>query len=178
MRSDAPGVLGVDSQTLHVLREAAIAAPSGGASHTDRDGRSASGTEIKLRWVGGVKAGIVRIGQNGLGGGGEGAAENRFVNKIDAKPQSVRTSQVAHVVAKLIFFLVAQDRKRGDGSDKLIVAEGFAARDGAARGSKRKIKREAEIRVARGCKMQSAGVQYERTDPVRVESVLLSHNHV
>jgi len=83
-----------------------------------------------------------------------------------------------HVVAELILFLIAQDRKRRDGSDKLIVAEGFKARDVLRRRSERKIKGETEIRVAHGGQMQPAGVEYERADPVRIESVLLADNQV
>src|SRR6266481_4004863 len=61
MRRDAPGVLRVNSETLDVLREAAIAGRSGSASHVGRNGRGARGAEIKLRRISRIKAGIVRI---------------------------------------------------------------------------------------------------------------------
>src|SRR5258708_6451613 len=73
-RSDAPGVLDVNSQSLNVLREAAVARGSGLAIDIGGDGRSASGTEIKLRGIGRVKAGIIRVGENRFGRGSECAA--------------------------------------------------------------------------------------------------------
>src|SRR6266436_6570885 len=169
MRGDAPGVLGVNSKPLHILREAAIAG---------RDRRSAGETEIKEGGIGDVEAGIVRISQNGFGGGDEGAAENRLVNEVDTKARSVPAGSVTHVVAELIFFLIAQDGKSGDGSDELIVAEGFEAGNGAARGSKWEIEREAEIRIASGSEVQAAGVENERAEPVGIKRVLVAHNQV
>ncbi len=113
------------------MGKTAIACGRGGAGHAHRDRRSAAQVEIKLRGIRGIEAGIMRIIENRFGGGGEGAAEDRLMNEINAEPERVRASHVAHVVAKLIFFLVAQDGKCSDGSDELIVAERFEARDGA-----------------------------------------------
>ena len=93
----------------------------------------------------GVKTRIVCVGKHGFRGGRESAAENRLVDEIYAQAGRVAPIAVSQVITKLIFFLIAQHRKSGDGSDELIVAEGFAAGDGAARGSKWKIECEAEI---------------------------------
>src|SRR5712692_4499156 len=176
MRGDAPGILDVNSEPLHVLREAAIAGRSGGACHAGRDRRSAGGAEIKDGGIGGVETGIVRVGQNGFGSGGEGAAENWLVNEVDTKARGVPAGTVIHIVAELIFFLVAQDGKSGDGSDELIVAEGFQAGDRAARGSEREIEGEAEIRIASCGEVQAAGVEDERAEPVVIERILVAHN--
>jgi hypothetical protein len=132
MRSDAPGVLGVNSQALHILREAAVAGGIREAADTAGHGRSAAQVEIKLGRIRGVEARIIGVGKNRFGGGGESAAHHRLMDEIDAKAGRVAAGGVRHIITKLIFFLVAQNRKSGDGSDELIVAEGFEAGDGAA----------------------------------------------
>src|SRR5260370_11419472 len=132
MRGHAPWVLGVDSEALYALGKTAIASGRGDAGHARRDRRSAAQIEIKLRGIRGIEAGILRIIEHRFGRGGEGAAEDRRINEIDGAPERVRASHVTYVLAKLIFFLVAQDRKCSDGSDELIVAERFEAGDGAA----------------------------------------------
>src|SRR5260370_11774959 len=132
MRGHAPWVLGVDSEALHALGKTAIASGRGDAGHARRDRRSAAQIEIKLRGIRGIEAGILRIIEHRFGGGGEGAAEGRLMNGIDAEPERMRASHVTYVVANLIFFLVAPDGECSDWSDELIVAERFEAGDGAA----------------------------------------------
>src|SRR5258708_131675 len=177
-RSDAPGILGVDSQTLNVLRKAAVTGGSCGAPDTGRDGRSTRGAEIKGGRIGGVEAGVIRISQYRFGGSGEGAAENRLVNKTDAKARRVPAVVVAHVVAELIFFLVAQNGKSGNGSDELIVAKGLEPGDGAARGSEREIHRETKMRITRSGQMESADIEDKRANPVGIKSELVADNQV
>ena len=63
------------------------------------------------------------------------AAQHRFVDEIDAESRGVAAGGVRDVVAELIFFLVAQHGKRGDGRDELIVAESFEAGNRAAKSS-------------------------------------------
>jgi hypothetical protein len=150
---DAPGVFGVKTQTLHVLREAAIADGSESAARGD------VGSE--LRGIGEIKRRVLRERDKRFRCGGEGAAQNRLVNEIDSETRGVVADGVADVVAKLIFFLVARDGERGDRGNELIVAERFEPGDGASRGAEGKREREAEIRVARFREMQAAGVENE-----------------
>src|SRR5260370_18627432 len=125
--------MGVNCEAVYVLPKTSISRRSGRASHAGRDGRSAGGTEIKEGGSRGVETRIFRIGQNGFRSGGKRAAEQRFVNKVDAQARGVAAAYMTDVIAKLIFFLVAQDGKSGDGSDELIVTEGFEAGNRAAR---------------------------------------------
>ena len=83
-RSDAPGIFGVEAEAAEALREGAV---TGGSVRASRVGkRGGSAVEI-----GGELRGIVEIEGWLLGeldemflGGGEGAAQNRFVDEIDA----------------------------------------------------------------------------------------------
>src|ERR1700720_1655271 len=79
----------------------------------------------------------------------KGAAQPRFVNKVDSKFHRVISCNMADVVAELIFILIAQGRKQSDGSGKLIVAEGFKAGDGQGSRTEGERHCKAEIRVTR-----------------------------
>src|SRR5260370_23198544 len=127
MRSDAPGVLGVNSQALHVLRKTSITSRSGRASHAGRDRRCAGGAEIKEGRIRSVEAGIFRIGKNGFGSGGKRAAEQRLVDKIDAQARGVAAGYVADVVTELKIFLGAQGGENRVGGYKTIGTRRFEA---------------------------------------------------
>src|SRR5260370_39814966 len=98
------------------------------------------------------------------------------MNEINAKVQGVRAGEMADVIAELIFFLVAQDGKCGDGSDELVVAKGLQARNGAARGSEREIQRKPKMRIARGGQVQPAGVEHKGAKPVPIKRILVANN--
>src|SRR6267378_2626762 len=137
--SEAPGILSVKSQALDVLREAAIATRSKRGEGTWGIRRLVcrivgiaghDGGKLALM-IGQIEARILRRRVDILGGGGQGTAENRFVNKVEAKARRVSSADVTDVIAKLIFFLVAQNRKGGNRCEELIVAESLYAGDGA-----------------------------------------------
>src|SRR6266849_8918441 len=71
MRNDAPGVLSVNPQSLHVLREAPIASGICGATDTLRRRRNTIQVEIKLGRIGGVETRILRVGKNRFWTSGE-----------------------------------------------------------------------------------------------------------
>ena len=139
MRGGAPGVLGVNSQALHVLRKAAIAGGSKGGEGTRGIRRLVrgivriaghDGRKLALM-IGQIEAWILRRRVDILGSGGQGAAKNRLVNKVDAKARCMPAVDVTDVIAELIFFLIAQNGKSGNRSEKLIVAESLYGGDGA-----------------------------------------------
>src|SRR5260370_32565105 len=101
MRSDAPGVLGVNSQALHVLRKTSITSRSGRASHAGRDRRGAGGAEIKEGRIRSVEAGIFRIGKNGFGSGGKRAADQRAGRKIYCRAHGEAAGDVVCAVREL-----------------------------------------------------------------------------
>src|SRR6202023_143607 len=88
------------------------------------------------------------------------------------------SGRVRDVVANLIFLLVAQDGKRGDRGDELIVAKSFAPRDGAGGGTKWKSQRKTQVRIARFGQVQSAGVENERPQPRSAEGELIAESQV
>ena len=73
---------------------------------------------------------------------------------------------MAHVVAELIFFLVAHHGKRRDGRDELVVAEGLEARNGAEveLNGKASAKPRSELRVSVRCRPLASKVN----DPSQV----------
>src|SRR5260370_33410781 len=93
MRTDAPGVLGVEAETLHILREAAIPRRRGGA--TDIGGRRCGPLhpEIKERRIRRVKARTLGRGKKGFGGPGQAPPTARAPAEI--KPDT-RRHALAH----------------------------------------------------------------------------------
>ena len=89
------------------------------------------------------------------------------MDEVHAEARGVASGGVPHVIAKLIFFLVAQDRKIGDRGHELIVAKGLEAGDGLRRGTERKGERVAEIGIARFGVMKAPGIKCERAKPRR-----------
>ena len=131
-----------------------------------RSGRACGQVGGKLGRIGGVVRGIENESDESFGVGGERAAEDRFVDEINSKARSVAAGDVTDVVAKLIFFLIAQDGKRGDSGDELIVAKRFESRSGGRSGTERKGESETEIGIARLREMQPAVTQNEGTNPI------------
>src|SRR5260370_35572190 len=109
--------MGVNCEAVYVLGEKSIRSRSGRASHAGRDGRSAGGTEIKEGGIRGIETRIFRIGQNGIRRGGKIAAEQRFMNKLDAQARGVAAGFMTDVREKLKFLLARQDRDSGEGND-------------------------------------------------------------
>src|ERR1700722_2288392 len=139
---NAPGILSVKSEALHILRKGAIASRSESAT----DARRRIGRRIALRArrrvvkrqrSGGaptvrsrstdVAIGIERICSELLRRSRECAAEDRFVNKINSEFQRVASRDVAEIVAHLVFILIAQVGEKRNGSVELIVAKSFEA---------------------------------------------------
>ena len=102
----------------------------------------------ELRGIGEIEGGILGKSDQGFRGGGECAAEHRLVDEVHAEARSVAAGGVGHVVAELVFLLVAQHGKGGDGGDELIVTECFAAGNGAGCGAEGKRERETEVGIA------------------------------
>src|SRR5271169_5923125 len=100
------------------------------------------------------------------------------MNKIYSESRCVAPCGVRNVVAELIFLLISQHRKRGDGRNKLIVAEGLKSRDRTGSRAKRKRQGETQIRVARLRVMQAAGFKNECAEPGGAESVVLIEQKV
>src|SRR2546430_17607986 len=124
MRRSAPGVLGVNSQALHVLRKAAIAGGSKGGEGTRGIRRLVrgivgiaghDGRELALM-IGQIEARILRRRGDILGSGGQGGAKHPFVNKGEAKARGMATRDMPEVIAELLFFLIAQNGKTGSRS--------------------------------------------------------------
>src|ERR1700722_996900 len=115
MSGRAPGILGVKSQPLHILRKTPVACWDRSAANSRRGIRlgSAASAEEKFGRIRGVKTGILRISQDRFRGAGKRAAQYRFANKIYAEAWGVSTRGVTYVIAQLVFFLVAQHREGG-----------------------------------------------------------------
>ena len=171
MWSDAPGIFRVESEALHVLREAAVV---GGSSRS-------AGSQVIEKYRGRltyVISWILRERIQGFGIARKCAAQHRFVNEVDAEFKSVVASGVAYVVAELIFFLIAQVGEKSDGRGELIVAEGFESRNSLRRGAEGKCQRVAQSGIAGLGEMQFADVEYECTQPHGTECVSVADDRV
>ncbi len=124
--------------------------------------------------VGGVVARVEDKSDKSFGVGGESAAQYGLLNKINSESECVRAGHVRYVVAQLIFFLIAQNGKRGDRCDKLIVTEGFESRSGGRGGAERKCESEAKIGIARLRKVEEACAEDKRSNPGGAEGVLIA----
>src|SRR5271169_1553093 len=194
---NAPRILGVEPESLNVLRKTAVACGSKSASDGRYPRRWRRGRRIALRgWrsvikrqsTGGSSAvgadridvaiGIERIGGELLRRCRERAAEHRLMNKVDSELKRVAARNVAQVMADLVFVLIAQVGEKSDGSGELVVAKSFEAGDGQRRHAERKLQGEAEIRVARLGEVQQAGVEHEIAEPRRTESISIAERGV
>ena len=183
MRRDAPLILRVEGEALHVLAEGSVARRSvvaGDAGGRIGRGRTLVGRRhvVELRRVGHVVRRILRIGDQLLGGGGKGPAKHRLMNKVDAEARRVRAAAVAHVVAELVLLLVAQGGKERDGRSELIVSIRLISADGKRRTAEGKRQGEAEIRIALLRQMQGSGIQHQAAQPVRTEGELIGDDRV
>src|SRR5258707_10035535 len=103
MRTDAPGVLGVEAETLHILREAAIPRRRGGATDIGGHRCGTLHTEIKERRIRHVKARILGVGKNGFGGRGEGPPEGWLMGKNKAEAGGVLSLGGCQNITEIIF---------------------------------------------------------------------------
>ena len=106
-----------------------------------------------------------------LGGRGEGAAQNRFVDEVDSEPERVTSCNMAQIVTQLVFLLVAQIGEKSDGGGELVVAEGLESGDGQRGGTEGKRERETQVGVTRLGEVQQAGVENQIAKPRRTESI-------
>ena len=79
---------------------------------------------------------------------GERAVKDRLVDEIDAETGGMAAGSAAQVVTELIFLLIAENGKRGNGRDELIVAICLKARNGLRGCAERKRESEADLGVA------------------------------
>src|SRR5208282_673096 len=194
---NAPRILGVESESLNVLRKTAVAGGSKSACNRRHSRRWHRGRRIALRgWrsvikrqrTGGspavgadridVAIGVERKSGELLRRCRKGAAEHRFMNKVDSELKRVAARNVAQVIADLVFVLIAQVGEKSDGSGELVVAERFEAGDGQRRHAERKLQGETKIRVARLGEVQKAGVKHQIAEPRRIESIGIAERGV
>src|SRR5581483_12184277 len=132
IRRRSPGILGIKSQPLHVLRETAISGRSAGAGcswrHLQPLCRSATKIHSELLRIIQVFGGVLRERGKRFRSSRERSAQHRLMNKIHPGARRVLAGSMGHAITKLILLLIAQHRKGSDGSNKLIVAEGFKSR--------------------------------------------------
>ena len=160
------------------MREGAVTGGSVRASGVWELGGSAVEISSKLRGMVEIEGRILGELDEMFGGGGECAAQNRFVDEIDAKADGVTARAAKNVVAELIFLLIAFDGEGGDYSSELIVAESFESGSGMKIRAERKSQCQAEIGVASLGVMKVAGFESERALPVRREAILLAEKDV
>ena len=98
------------------------------------------------------------------------------MNEIDSKLEGMITGGVTHVVAKLIFFLIAQRRKQCDGRGELIVAVGFETGDRKGRGTEGKCQRKTQSGISLLSQMQSAGVKHGGAQPCRAKYIRVAEH--
>jgi len=161
-RGDLPGILRVEAEALDALREMAVAAETKAFGRWAADG-SATNDEVDRELIGirEIESGVFGEGDEIFGIVGEAAIEDGLMDEVDAEALGVMTGDMGDVVAKLVFLLVADDGKGGDGGDELIVAERFEAGDGLRGRTERKGESEAEIGIARFGAVEAAGFEVE-----------------
>src|SRR5262249_20228842 len=113
---------------LDVLREAAIVGSQALARGRVRiAGCNLVGRIVEIRdkcaRVSDVKAWILGQDEENLSVVGQSAAEHRLVDKVYPEFRRVAPAAMPNVIPELILLLVAVDRKSGNWSNKLIVAE-------------------------------------------------------
>src|ERR1700688_3474667 len=141
MSGRAPGILRVKSQPLHILRKTPVARRHCGATYSRGRIRlcHTTRTEEKFGRIRCIEAGVMRISQYRSRGAGKCAAQYRLINKFYAEAWRVSSRRMAYVIAQLVFLLVAQQRKGGNGGRKLVVAKGVEARNGSKGRTERKL---------------------------------------
>src|ERR1019366_6443119 len=99
----------------------------------------------------------------------EGTAQHWLMDEVNAEFGSVPADRAAHIVAELVFLLVANDGERGNRGDELVVAVGFEAGDGLGGGAERKCQRKAEVPITCRGAMQVTDARSEVAHPRRAE---------
>jgi hypothetical protein len=116
-RRNAPRILNVKPETLHVLRERAVPTPAPAAAPCII-GRKLSGIGYviaRIMWKRDQRFGITR----------EFTAKHGLVDEVHAELDRMGDAPVHYVIPNLIFLLVAQDGKSSNGRRELVVAKGF-----------------------------------------------------
>src|ERR1700674_5604823 len=142
----APRILSVKSESLNILREAAVARGSKVAARSIRwSPRSTLWAEVELAGVAGIciVVRVVDVLNEGLVRGRERPAQHRLMDEVHAELERMITGSPAQVVAHLVFVLIAQRRKQSDRGGELVVAESFKAGDGQRGRTEGKRQREA-----------------------------------
>src|ERR1700674_629405 len=128
----APRILSVKSESLNILREAAVARGSKVAARSIRwSTRSTLWAEVELAGVAGicVVVRVVDVLNEGLVRGRERPAQHRLMDEIDSELERMIAGRAAQVIASLRLILIAQRRKQSDQSREWVVAKGFESRD-------------------------------------------------
>src|ERR1700757_2211138 len=157
MTREPPRILRVKSQPLPALRKTSVAGRGGRSPVRVVDG--------KLRRIRRVKSRIVREGIQRFLIARKRTAKHWFVDEIHSELERMIASAMAHVIAKLIFLLVAQRRKERDRGGELIIAIGLEARHRQRRRTERKGERETKRGVSCLRQMQQTGVEYKGPQP-------------
>ena len=134
---DPPGVFGVERETLNILRKVAVVGGSGGSTAREVNRKLGRVCDIVL-WV-------LRKLINCFLVPWKCAAEHGFVDEVDAELERMTSGNMAQVVAKLVFVLIAQVGEKRNRSGELVVAEGFEAGNGQRGGAEGEGQREAQI---------------------------------
>ena len=179
-RHHSPGILRVKPKALHILRKTSV------VSRHVRDIRArwigrlilrsrwiASQVHRGLRGVCHIESWILRRRVDPFGRSGQGSAQHRLVDEAYAEPRSVAARAVRNVVAQLILLLVAQHRKRGNRRDEQVVSVSLVAGNRAGCDRKRKRIGESQLLIARLRQVQAAGIEHQRTKPLRRKIELL-----
>ncbi len=170
LRCYSPGIHGVEPQSLNVLRKAAVPCRRGrGLAVRAVKWRQAVQFRGELIGVGQVKRRVLRKDVSGFCLPREGAAQDWLVDKVDPKLGCMPAHGTTHIVSKLVFLLIANHRKRGDGSNKLVVAVGFETGDGLRSGAERKRQGKAEVSITVCRTVQITGAKSEISHPRRAE---------
>src|SRR5258707_1380409 len=115
---DAPRILSVEAEPLHVLREPAIAGD-------DRLIGRISKIYGESTRVGGVETWVLRQPKQNFRIVSQSSAQYRFMDEVDPKLGRMVPRRVGNVITELIFLLVTIERKSGNRRDELIVAKSF-----------------------------------------------------
>src|SRR5580704_5312492 len=165
-----PGILGIETEALHILRKTPVV----------RGGEDASRSIVdrKLRGIRQVIGRVLWKRNQFFRSAGERSAEHRFVNEIYAESRGMPAHDMRDVVTHLVLLLVAEHRKIRNAGYELVVAISFKTGDDTRSCGERKRKRKAKIRIARLRQMEPAELQDERSNPLRRKCELLADHRI
>src|SRR5208337_2861871 len=170
---------GIETQPLHILRKAAVPCRGGsGLAVGAVEWRQAVQLRSELSGVSEVVGRILGKDVGSFRLTREGAAQHRLMNEIHAKLGGMLAGRAADVVTNLIFLLVANNGKRRDGRNKLVVAVGFEAGNGLRSGAERKRQRKAEVSATVCCTVQITGTKGEISHPRRAKGKRVAEDAV